>query len=193
MIADAANNLSALYVYLEQYLSHRIETSLEMEDITPKPELVITEGTQHPLNALILENELTEDEVVMILVALTPHLYPGFFERILLDYMNSIIDFYDFGGVMGKNQKGMLPTGTTALFIMAGNNDTDKLVKRDYFEFDSKLFELGVLSKTGFYFSTKPMPFLENERVSAMHTINTRIRRFRISFSESRHTRAWLF
>ncbi|GAB5419079.1 MAG: hypothetical protein Crog4KO_05870 [Crocinitomicaceae bacterium] len=146
MLADAANNLSTLYVYLEQYLRHRIETSLEMESITPKPDLVINEGEEYPLNALILGNELTEDEVVMILVALTPHIYPGFFERILLGYMNSIIDFYDFGGVIGKNQKGMLPTGTTALFVMAGNNETDKLVKRDFFEFDSKLFELGVLS-----------------------------------------------
>ncbi len=146
MLADAANNLSSLFTYLEQYIIHRIETSLELETIAPKPELDITSGAEFPLNQLILQYELSEDEVVMLLVAIAPHMYPGFFERILHKYLDPVYEFYEIGGVKGKNQKGMLPTGSTALFIMAGNDETAKLTKRELFEFDSKLFHLGVLS-----------------------------------------------
>lgn len=149
MLADAASNLNSLFVYLEEYIKHRVETSLELQTITPLPTLDIQAGAEYPLNQLILQYQLTDDEVVMLLTALAPHVYPGFFDRILLNYFDSLTDFYDFGGVNGKQQKGMLPTGTTALFIMAGNDDTQKLTKRPLLEHDSKLFEMGLLQLGG--------------------------------------------
>lgn len=146
MLADAANNLSSLFLYLEQYIKHRVETSLELETITPMPVLDVQQGAQYPLNQLIIHHDLSEDEVVMVLTALAPHIYPGYFDRILLNYFDSLTDFFDFGGVTGKQQKGLLPTATTALFIMTGNDEEQKLIKRDLFEHNSKLFDLGLLS-----------------------------------------------
>lgn len=146
MLADAANNLRSLFLFLERYIKHRVETDLELDNITPKPTLEIQEGAAFPLNQLILQNDLTEDEVIMILTALAPHVYPGYFDRILLNYFDSLTDFYDFGGIQANSRRGTLPTGTSALFIMSGNDETLKLTKRALFNHDSKLFSLGLLS-----------------------------------------------
>ncbi|XOV67686.1 MAG: ATP-binding protein [Fluviicola sp.] len=145
MLADAASNLSTLFIHLEEYVKHRVEKSLELDTITPLPDIVIEPGEQYPLNNLILQYDLSDDEIIMLLTALTPHIHPGFFDGILDEYFPDLTEFFDFGGVKGKNQLGLLPTGTTALFLIAGNNDVDKLTKRDLLEHDSKLFELGLL------------------------------------------------
>lgn len=146
MLEDAASNLSSLFRFLDDYIKHRISLSIETGTQHPKPELNLGSGEQYPLNQLITQHELTEDEVIMLLVALAPHMYPGYFERLKEQFMDIEADFYDYGGFAGKYQKGMLPTGATAMFVMAGNDDVLKMTKRDLFEHDSKLFQLGVLS-----------------------------------------------
>lgn len=145
MLSDAANNLTTLFNFLEQYIIHRIETELEATDITPKPVLDLTVGAEFPINSLIIDYGLTEDEVVSLLVALAPHIYTSYFDSLLAQFLNSGEEFLDFGGFKGKNHRGLLPTGETVLFILAGSDNEAKLLKRDVIGNEATLFQLGIL------------------------------------------------
>jgi hypothetical protein len=64
----------------------------------------------------------TFEEFVVLLLALVPHLQPEFFNKIISEHLPEGGDFPEFGGVKAKNHRGILPTGETAQFILAGNN-----------------------------------------------------------------------
>jgi AAA+ superfamily predicted ATPase len=71
------------------------------------------------------EIQLTPQESIIFLVAYIPHIYPNFYDEAIKEAMPQGGDFPEFGGVRGSNHRGLLPTGETAQFIIAGN-DLDK-------------------------------------------------------------------
>ena len=62
------------------------------------------------------------EEFTVLLLALAPHLRPGFFSKLIAEHLPEGGDFPEFGGVKGANHRGILPTGETAQFILAGND-----------------------------------------------------------------------
>jgi len=56
------------------------------------------------------------------MLAFAPHLLPDFFNRIIAEHLPEGGDFPEFGGVKGTNHRGLLPTGETAQFILAGDD-----------------------------------------------------------------------
>ena len=64
----------------------------------------------------------TFEEYVIILLALVPHLQPDFLNKIIAEHLPNGGDFPEFGGVKGTNHRGILPTGETAQFILAGDD-----------------------------------------------------------------------
>jgi hypothetical protein len=68
------------------------------------------------------------EELAILMLALTPHLRPDFFNRIISSYLPDGGDFPEFGGVKASNHRGILPTGETALFILAGD-DLEKRIE----------------------------------------------------------------
>ena len=44
------------------------------------------------------------------------------FSKIVSEFLPNGGDFPEFGAVKGSNQRSILPTGETALFILAGND-----------------------------------------------------------------------
>ncbi|MEN6623138.1 MAG: ATP-binding protein [Smithella sp.] len=62
------------------------------------------------------------EEFVILTLALVPHLEPGFFNNLITEHVPEGGDFPEFGGVKGKNHRGIVPTGETAQFILAGND-----------------------------------------------------------------------
>ena len=73
------------------------------------------------------------EEWVILLLALAPHLIPGFFESIIAEQLQGGGDFPEFGGVKGTSHRSMLPTGETALFVLAGSNIEERLKVSHYF------------------------------------------------------------
>jgi len=61
-------------------------------------------------------------ESVLIAIALIPHIEPNYFTSIIQEVLPQGGEFPEFGGVKGKNHRGILPTGETAQFILAGKN-----------------------------------------------------------------------
>lgn len=72
------------------------------------------------------QHEPCLEEFVVFFVALVPHITPYFFNKLVAEYLPEGGDFPEFGGVKGVNHRGILPTGETAQFILAG----DDLAKR---------------------------------------------------------------
>lgn len=62
------------------------------------------------------------EELAVLVLALVPHLMPGFFSNIIAQYLPEGGDFPNFGGVKGTNHRDILPTGQTAQFILGGEN-----------------------------------------------------------------------
>lgn len=62
------------------------------------------------------------EEYLLLLIALVPHLQPSFFTQIIAEHLPEGGDFPEFGGVKAANHRGILPTGETAQFILAGDD-----------------------------------------------------------------------
>jgi hypothetical protein len=65
-----------------------------------------------------------QEDILLPIMALAPHVMPGFYESIISRALPQGGEFAEFGGIKGQHHRGMLPTGETALFILYGM-DTD--------------------------------------------------------------------
>jgi AAA+ superfamily predicted ATPase len=61
-------------------------------------------------------------EYVTLLLALAPHVRPDFLERVIRDALPDSGDYPEIGGTHDKESRGFLPTGETALFLLAGDD-----------------------------------------------------------------------
>ena len=75
-----------------------------------------------PLERLIQIHNPTLEEFTLLMLALAPHLRPAFFDRAIAGHLPEEGDLPEFGGVKGNNHRGILPTGQTAQFILAGRD-----------------------------------------------------------------------
>ncbi|RIK32783.1 MAG: AAA family ATPase, partial [Chloroflexi bacterium] len=64
--------------------------------------------------------EPTFEEYVILLLALAPHVRPDFLDRVIKEALPDSGDYPELGGVRDAENRGFLPTGETALFLLAG-------------------------------------------------------------------------
>ena len=74
----------------------------------------LTKNLPHPLDA---------DEWITLMLALIPHVRPDFFAALIAENLPNGGDFPEFGGVKSTGHRGLLPTGETVQFVLAGGND----------------------------------------------------------------------
>ena len=74
------------------------------------------------LTNFMQQHELSFEEFTVLMLALLPHVRPDFFGKIIAEYLPEGGDFPEFGGVRATNHRGILPTGETAQFILAGDD-----------------------------------------------------------------------
>jgi hypothetical protein len=111
------------------YLAQVLQTRLALQFGLPATHTAIEEvprpsfdHIQTPFTKFLAAHSLSHQEYVLLLVALTPHVQPDFFEQTIARYLPQAGDFPQLGGIRGKQFRGFLPTGETALFILAGDN-----------------------------------------------------------------------
>lgn len=75
-----------------------------------------------PLAAFVKKNKLSLQDHYILLIALLPHLHPGFFDEVIQAALETPGDFPQIGGVRGRQFRGFLPTAETVLFLLAGEN-----------------------------------------------------------------------
>lgn len=120
--------------FLRNVINFRLERELKgTQNVFPG---FVGGSSPSKLGDFIQEHALSTHEIIILLLALTPHIDPGFFTSIIAQYLPQGGDFSAFGGVKGKNHRGIIPTGETALFILGGNNPEERIKLMQYFDED---------------------------------------------------------
>ncbi|SHL39818.1 ATPase family associated with various cellular activities (AAA) [Chitinophaga jiangningensis] len=124
-VMTANNSRSTLvyyFNYFEKYVSAAFARHFHGEDYA-----VNIPAWKH---AAFGDRQLSQAETIVLLCALAPHLQAGCFDRLIQQYLPEGGEFASFGGVKGSNTRYMLPTGDTALFLLAGE---DAAAREPYF------------------------------------------------------------
>ena len=90
----------------------------------PANELLTAETS---LSYFIRRHQLDTAEQLTLLMALVPHLQPDFFDQSITAQLPQAGDYPQIGGWRGKAHRGFLPTGETVLFILGGNQFSERL------------------------------------------------------------------
>ncbi|GAB3899959.1 hypothetical protein GCM10028803_22000 [Larkinella knui] len=103
---------------LTPLLRHRLKTQFGLPLTEDEAQLPDCTG----LLADHLPQSPTHAEAVLLLLALAPHQLPGIFDALIEEVLPQGGEFPAFGGIKGANHRGMLPTGETAQFLLAGTD-----------------------------------------------------------------------
>lgn len=137
------SSLDSLFAYLKKRIEYRLshQSSKGQMDI---PKLDLSNNESH-LAQFIIDNKLSDDETVCLLLAIIPHIAPQFLSKVLIDIFPSGENLSEFGGTKGKNHKGILPTGETAMFVLAGFDLAKRLELMEMMMWESDLFKNDIL------------------------------------------------
>lgn len=136
-------HLEAALKDLRQLVGLRLEAFFQQRDFDAGAWLEKTSREDDGFHSVPLP--FSEEEWVVLLLALVPHVQPNFFESILLELVPSGGDFPELGGVKGTNHRSMLPTGETAQFVLAGNDLNKRLEVQKLFFPDGLFYRSNML------------------------------------------------
>ena len=122
--------------------SEREETFLELRPPS-------TENDSSDYAQLINDHDMGAEERLVLLLAVLPHVRPSLLD--ILHLKNTLYDvpFTEFGGVAHERHKGFLPTGETAMFLLAGEHLERRLQLMSLFDHDHFFAKEGILFLQG--------------------------------------------
>lgn len=132
--------LTNSFQFLRQVVYNRLQSHFKNTDEAFTQIKIEDDGTT--LNTFIISHQLGFDEYIILLMALVAHVQVSFFENIIQEFLPQGGDFPEFGGVKGSNHRGLLPTGETAQFVLAGNDIAKRVAVQ-------QLITGGMLAKQG--------------------------------------------
>ena len=108
------------FEYLYNLIDYR-QNNPSGQEIPPLPEL---ETWSLPIKDFIANYNFAKNQYVstLLLIGLAPHAVPELFDHAIQEKLRTSGDFPEIGGVRGKNFRGFLPTGQTAVFLLAGDD-----------------------------------------------------------------------
>jgi hypothetical protein len=131
-----------IIAFLQKTSTKRLESHFEGKPFSlPDFEMI----GDSPLSGFLKHYNLSKEEILLLAAALVPHIIPGFFDKIIERFLPNGGDFPEFGGIKGENQRGMLPTGETLLFILAGIDLSERLNYLSLFDKSNELFKHHIL------------------------------------------------
>jgi len=126
IVSENTDNLEEALRWLKSIVSGCLRMHFgQAENFEVKPLNLC--GHQSWLPQFIAGREPGFEEFVLLILVLAPHIRPGFINQIIAEHLPEGGDFPEFGGVKGMNHRGILPTGETAQFILAGNDIEKRL------------------------------------------------------------------
>lgn len=138
--ATNSTAIAAELHWLEQVIDTRFklyfggESAYDTVAAVPVPDLAAS-----PYAALVREQQLSHAERLVLALALAPHARPQVLDAFFV--RNTLFDraYTEFGGIKGRDHSGFLPTGETALFLLAGDNLAERLHWQTYLWHNSAL------------------------------------------------------
>ena len=133
-----------VFTYIKNQFVFQLDTLFQVENPTEKPVLDQTEANGF-IDEFIIENNLSEIDILILGLALVPHLKPDFLSSIIAEYLPNGGELPEFGGIKTKNHRGILPTGETAQFLVAGNDLENRISFYNYLHNQSFLYQKGII------------------------------------------------
>jgi hypothetical protein len=75
-----------------------------------------------PFGRFVRDHASDDESRLLALLALAPWVRPDFFDRLLQAILPGAGDHPEVGGLRGRQHRGFIPTGDTALFLLAGDD-----------------------------------------------------------------------
>ncbi|MEM7105399.1 MAG: ATP-binding protein [Bacteroidota bacterium] len=135
--------LNWLAAVIEARLHHYFTGNQQDLPKLPKPPAV--KKQRGMFAEFVKEHQLSFEERLIIALALAPQLHPSFLDQIIAAHIQKAGDFPQLGGVRGTQHRGFLPTGETALFLLAGDYLSEKLKVRDLLDHSHWLLQKKVV------------------------------------------------
>lgn len=132
---------------LEVLLAARIREALEQTPLAERARLppgVADDGS--PFSRFVTERRLAPEQVMLLVLALAPWVRPDLFDRVAAEHLPHGSNFEIMGGVRGKQHRSFLPTGDTALFLLAGTDLRQRLHWQSQLLGDGEVVERGLVS-----------------------------------------------
>lgn len=130
-------------IVLGEFIKQRIAIGLNA--ITPVSAAFIDEAVHEIFDQHSETRNLSTEEKIIFLIALVPHFYPEFYNNIIHDFLPDGGDFPEFGGVRGSNHRGILPTGETVQFILAGKDIEKRFAIQEFFDEQQTFYQHDML------------------------------------------------
>lgn len=129
------NNLTVAVSACKAIISERLKAYAQGQPFSFRSHINKTFGENLPQEFAASQlPTLAPEEWMAVMLSLLPHLQPALFESLLFEHLPSGGDFPEFGGVKGTHHRGLLPTGETLQFIVAGENALDRIFLQKLFE-----------------------------------------------------------
>ena len=133
--------------YLDKLIRHRVLDQAKPEAGSSPPRMPAYDKWELPLGKFIVDNRLNSDEACLLLIGITHAVHPDLFQEAIESTLKNAGEFPAIGGAHGKNFRGLLPTGDTALFVLAGGEwkrrlEIQQLFSADHFFARKKIFWL---------------------------------------------------
>lgn len=123
MNTDNQSNIKSANLPIEyEYLRDVIDYRLNYPEGQSIPQMPHAEAWTLPIKSFVQEHHFNTDIATLLLIGLAPHAVPELFDIAIQEKLKTSGDFPEIGGVRGKNFRGFLPTGQTALYLLAGND-----------------------------------------------------------------------
>lgn len=138
--------MQLLFDLLTTTVRQRMETEFHQEATTVIPDWEISNlPTNWSITTFIQEQQLCFEEVIWLILALAPHVHPQLLGNCVAEFFPKGGEFPEFGGVKAKNHRGIIPTGETGLFILAGSDTAARIEAKAYIDHTSVLFKKSIL------------------------------------------------
>ncbi len=117
------------------------EKPLETGILEPLP----TTDSDCPLSQFIREHKLDSESQYLLLLVLAPYLKAELFDQVIQAAIPGAGDYPQLGGIRGKQHRGFLPTGETALFLLAGNDISQRHYWQNQLKGEHLLVKKGIV------------------------------------------------
>lgn len=122
----------SLLATLKEVISHALDAYRDQSRPKALKGFFVPEGHVF-LQAFLQQQQPNGEEFITILLALAPHLQPSFLDDIVKEHLPDGGQLPAFGGLRGQHHRGILPTGETAQFILAGHDMTKRFEVQNLF------------------------------------------------------------
>jgi AAA+ superfamily predicted ATPase len=133
-----------VFNYLKEQFIYQLDKVFLIENPSQKPVFKKTK-TQGYINQLIQEQHLSDNDILLLGLTLVPNIQPNFLSSIVADYLPNGGEISEFGGTKSKNHRGILPTGETAQFLIAGNELDSRISFYNFLHNESYIFNKGIV------------------------------------------------